>query len=157
MLLVGCEVRTIDGKVSSCIRFVGAFFTKTQAILNMELFLIIATSFIYFGRKAYTELRWVQQIIGTTTGHVVRHWLFAHIVSYFMGQIGAGGTENSIKEAERASEHNVDRYILFHDSLRAADYFVDGKTSAPRPQHVVCSGDILCSTGNCTSAVGAVL
>uniref|UniRef100_A0AAV1VL58 THH1/TOM1/TOM3 domain-containing protein n=1 Tax=Peronospora matthiolae TaxID=2874970 RepID=A0AAV1VL58_9STRA len=34
-----------------------AFFTKTQAILNMELFLIIATSFIYFGRKAYTELR----------------------------------------------------------------------------------------------------
>ncbi|CAI5741366.1 unnamed protein product [Hyaloperonospora brassicae] len=34
-----------------------AFFTRTQALLNMELFLIIATGFIYFGRKAYTELR----------------------------------------------------------------------------------------------------
>ncbi|KAG3114711.1 hypothetical protein PI124_g6501 [Phytophthora idaei] len=34
-----------------------AFFTRSQAILNMELFLIIATGFIYFGRKAYIELR----------------------------------------------------------------------------------------------------
>ncbi|KAF4321098.1 hypothetical protein BBO99_00002138 [Phytophthora kernoviae] len=36
-----------------------AFFTRSQAILNMELFLIIATGFIYFGRKAYIELRYV--------------------------------------------------------------------------------------------------
>ncbi|CAI5704782.1 unnamed protein product [Peronospora effusa] len=34
-----------------------AFFTRSQAILNMEIFLIIATGFIYFGRKAYIELR----------------------------------------------------------------------------------------------------
>ena len=31
----------------------------------MELFLIIATGFIYFGRKAYIELRWVQQILNS--------------------------------------------------------------------------------------------
>ncbi|CAH0477170.1 unnamed protein product [Peronospora belbahrii] len=36
-----------------------AFFTRTQAILNMELFVVIATAFIYFGRKAYIELRCV--------------------------------------------------------------------------------------------------
>ncbi|TDH65258.1 uncharacterized protein CCR75_008417 [Bremia lactucae] len=34
-----------------------AFFTRSQSILNMELYLIIASGFIYFGRKAYIELR----------------------------------------------------------------------------------------------------
>jgi hypothetical protein len=34
-----------------------AFFTRSQAILNMEMFLVITVGFIYFGRKAYTELR----------------------------------------------------------------------------------------------------
>ncbi|KAG7396465.1 hypothetical protein PHYBOEH_002231 [Phytophthora boehmeriae] len=41
-----------------------AFFTRSQAILNMELFLIIATGFIYFGRKAYIELRSVPVELG---------------------------------------------------------------------------------------------
>lgn len=38
---------------------IGAFFTKSQAILNMEMFLIVTTGFIYYGRKAYVELRYV--------------------------------------------------------------------------------------------------
>lgn len=34
-----------------------SFFTKSQAILNMLMFLNVTTGFIYFGRKAYIELR----------------------------------------------------------------------------------------------------
>lgn len=36
---------------------VGAFFTKSQAILNMEMFLVITAGFIYFARNAYVQLR----------------------------------------------------------------------------------------------------
>lgn len=43
-----------DHRVLLC---AGAFFTKSQAILNMEMFLIVTTGFIYYGRKAYVELR----------------------------------------------------------------------------------------------------
>lgn len=42
--------------VSGC---AGAFFTKSQAILNMEVFLIVTAGFIYYGRNAYIELRCV--------------------------------------------------------------------------------------------------
>ncbi|GAB9462689.1 Tobamovirus multiplication protein 3-like [Globisporangium polare] len=41
-----------------------AFFTKSQAILNMEMFLIVTTGFIYYGRKAYVELRSVPVELG---------------------------------------------------------------------------------------------
>ncbi|CEG49589.1 Domain of unknown function DUF1084 [Plasmopara halstedii] len=34
-----------------------AFFTRSQAVLNMEIFMIIAIGFIYYGRKAYLQLR----------------------------------------------------------------------------------------------------
>lgn len=35
-----------------------AFFTRSQAILNTEMFLVITAGFVFFARKAYTELRY---------------------------------------------------------------------------------------------------
>ncbi|TYZ64842.1 hypothetical protein PybrP1_008145 [[Pythium] brassicae (nom. inval.)] len=41
-----------------------AFFPKSQAILNMEMFLIVTTGFVYYGRNAYVELRSVPVELG---------------------------------------------------------------------------------------------
>uniref|UniRef100_K3WPV5 THH1/TOM1/TOM3 domain-containing protein n=1 Tax=Globisporangium ultimum (strain ATCC 200006 / CBS 805.95 / DAOM BR144) TaxID=431595 RepID=K3WPV5_GLOUD len=66
-----------------------SFFTKSQAILNMQMFLIVTAGFIYYGRKAYVELRSVPVELGIRSKKLKELALMTSIcTSCFMTRCG---------------------------------------------------------------------